>query len=320
MIDKLFKLLKNKIKKSEYVYIIGHNNIDLDAFGSAIGISLIATKYNRKSFIIMDDKILEKGVNKALSLIKDRFNFVKTSFLKDKDLSASILVIVDTNKGYLVSCNKFFDKFKEIIVIDHHNVDKETLNNSINNIDINSSSTCEITADLIKKFFINISPTIATIIFSGIVLDTNNFVLRANKKTFYTAYFLLSKGASPIDVQYLLKQDIKKFINRQKMLTNLIIINNKIAIAKGVKKDIYSREELAKVAETLLLFDGIETSFVIGNLNNEEIGISGRTLGKCNIGNLMKKLDGGGNLNEGATKIKSQNIKDVEKKLVDILK
>ena len=187
-------------------------------------------------------------------------------------------------------------------------------------IDSEASSTCEIFAYLLKRLRIKFSEDIATILLSGIVLDTSNFILRADKDTFYCAHYLVSKNASPIEVQYLLKQDIKKFITRQKMLTNVRIIDKNIAIAKGVKNVIYRREDLAKVAETLLLFNNIETSFVIGYLNNKEIGISGRTIGKNHIGRIMSELNGGGNKVEGATKIISNDINEVEDQLIEILK
>ena len=154
---------------------------------------------------------------------------------------------------------------------------------------------------------------------SGIVLDTNNFILKSTKKTFYNSYFLLNKGASTIEVQYLLKQDLNKFITRQKMLTNVIIKNN-IAIACGVEKELYRREDLAKIADTLLLFNNISSSFVIAYLEKDVVGISGRNLNKVNVGEILTKLGGGGNEYEAACNIKGKNIKEVKKELIEILK
>lgn len=319
-LKKLKKALKKTIKEVKDVYIVGHDDIDLDAFGASIGLSLIVNKFKKKSYIIMNDKILEKGVSKALLDVEKKFNLVKLNDIKDKDLSKSLLIVVDTNKKYLVSCQNYVDKFKSIVILDHHNTDKDSINSNYLFIDLNISSTCELVTELIKAFHVLISAKIATLLFSGIVLDTNNFTVRANKKTFYNAYYLLNRGASTIEVQYLLKQDLRKFINREKMLTNVIIIDDKIAIARGVKGDIYRREDLAKIAETLLQFNKIETSFVIGNLSKEEVGVSGRTLGKTHIGNIMKKLNGGGNSTEGATKIACNNINQVEKELIALLK
>ena len=224
-----------------------------------------------------------------------------------------------TNKDKLLSCKDVLDKFNQIIVIDHHNITEETLN--INNLfnDSNYSSTCEIITELLRSFKINLTPKEATVILSGIVLDTNNFILKSTKKTFYNSYFLLNKGASTIEVQYLLKQDLNKFITRQKMLTNVIIKNN-IAIACGVEKELYRREDLAKIADTLLLFNNISSSFVIAYLEKDVVGISGRNLNKVNVGEILTKLGGGGNEYEAACNIIGKNIKEVKKELIEILK
>ena len=376
MLKRLKKELRTSIKHASNIYIIGHNYTDLDAFGASLGISLIVSKLNKTSFIIMDDKALEKRVKKELGGIigggfdpiylisqklvkhsnddgylvgsrgsvgssfvatmmgitevnplpahyrclkcKNNFNFIKSSSIKKDELSNSLLIIVDTNKKHLVSVDT--SMFSKTIIIDHHDTDRNTIKESINFIDTNKSSTCEIVTDLIKLFNVKLDNSISNILLSGIVLDTNNFILRANCDTFKSATYLLSNGASTTSVQYLLKQDINKFINRQKMLTNIRFINDNIAIVKGVNEEIYRREDLAKNAETLLLFDKIETSFVIGNLNTGEVGVSGRTLGDIHIGNIMKKLGGGGNSSEGAASIKDTDIKSVYDMLKDILK
>lgn len=309
--------LKRLIKKSNTIYIVGHNYIDLDAFGASLGISLIASKFKKKSFIIIDDNILEKSVDKAYFSVKDRFSFIKSNTIDEKDYLNSLLIIVDTNKDYLVSVD--YKKFSYVVIIDHHDMDKNTISSNLKMIDTKKSSTCEIISYLLQINKIRFSNTVSNIILSGIVLDTNNFILKSSCDTFKTATFLLSNGASTTSVQYLLKQDIKKFMNRQKMLANILFLKDNIAVVRGVKNEFYRREDLAKNAETLLLFEKVETSFVIGNLNETEVGISGRTLGNLNIGKIMKKLGGGGNKCEGAASLKNIEIKDVLDKLKDIL-
>ena len=106
-------------------------------------------------------------------------------------------------------------------------------------------------------------------------------------------------------------------------LTNIgtnVIIKNNIAIACGVEKELYRREDLAKIADTLLLFNNISSSFVIAYLEKDVVGISGRNLNKVNVGEILTKLGGGGNEYEAACNIKGKNIKEVKKELIEILK
>ena len=122
------------------------------------------------------------------------------------------------------------------------------------------------------------------------------------------------------EVQYLLKQDMPRFIKNQKVLANTNYVNDNIVISKGSKDEIYRKEDLAKVADSLLQFNEIETSFVIGLIDKDEIGISARSTGLTNVGKIMEKLGGGGSKTEAATRIATNDIDEVEKKLNSILK
>ena len=135
-----------------------------------------------------------------------------------------------------------------------------------------------------------LDPYYATLLLSGIVLDTNNFTLKTNSETYYAAYYLSSMGASTKKVQYLLKQDLKEYIERQSLITNVDIIDKRIAIAKGNPYTIYRREDLAKIADTLLFFNDIEASFVIAKSTSKTIAISARSMGNFNISNILTPL------------------------------
>ncbi|MEG1313649.1 MAG: DHHA1 domain-containing protein, partial [Bacilli bacterium] len=210
--------------------------------------------------------------------------------------------------------------FTNVLVLDHHEIDENSLACSLRIIDTSSSSTCEMICELIKESHITISPYLATILLSGIVLDTNNFTLKTKASTYYYAYYLTSLGASSREVQYLLKQDLGEYIKRQKPITNVIMINNHIALTKGEKNTIYRREDLAKMADTLIMFNEIEASFVIGKLNKTTVGISARSLGSIEVNKILNKLNGGGDKFNAASKISDKTVKEVEEDLKDLLK
>ena len=145
-------------------------------------------------------------------------------------------------------------------------------------------------ANLIEYYDVEIESYYATIILSGIVLDTNNYTLNTTAETYYTSYFLASLGASAKKVQYLLKQNIEEYTERQKLLASIETINGKVAFTKATPYTQYRREDLAKVADTLLFFNNIEASFVIGKIGKETIGISARSLGNYDISKILAKL------------------------------
>lgn len=306
------------IKRSEVVYITGHKNLDLDALGAMVGLSLLASKYNKKTYLVIDDTVHEAAVRKALSKL-DNIDIIKTSAIKNTT-KKDLLIITDTNKGYLIQNEKLLTIFEKMIILDHHDEDQDTIESDMNLIFSNVSSACELLTLVLKCRGFEPQGFYATLLLSGIVLDTNNFTLKTSKYTYEAAYYLTQSGADNNEVQYLLKQNIKKYVARQKMLYDIDILHGKYAVSLGSKRYIYRREDLAKIADTLLQFENIEASFVIGYLDKNKIGISARSMGSTDVSLIMKRLNGGGNTTVAATMIETNDIETVYKDLKKILK
>lgn len=318
-IQEAYRKIKRLIKHSKTIFIVGHKDLDLDAIGSALGIYHIAKKYHKDSYIIIDDETHELGVEKIINE-QDHNIFIKSDQVEDLKSNSNLLVVVDTNKAYLLQSEVLIEKFDDnILVLDHHQVTEKSIKIGIQIIDESNSSTCQMVAELIYNFDIKVSPEVATVILSGIVLDTNNFVLKTNSYTYLAAYFLTTLGADPKKVQYYLKQDINDYIIRQTPITNVEVIKGKYAITMGSKDIIYRREELAKIADTLLQFNGIEASFVLGKTASNIIGLSARSEGNINAGKIAEELGGGGDQHEAASQIEADNLEEQKEKLITII-
>ncbi len=319
------ELLENKNKLDEYIdsasniYIMGHRYLDLDAIGASVGIYEYVKSRGKKPVILINDRRFEKGVKKVLDSINNTFTIKRTKKIKSRINNKSLLIIVDTNKEYLLQDPSIMDLFEQVIVIDHHDTNGQTISDGLLIVDRNASSTCEMITDLIDYEKLEISKEVATIILSGIVLDTNNYVIKTTTDTFRTSYILSKYGADSQYVQYLLKQDLKKYLARQKVVTNVKQIK-KVALTSGKSNVVYRREDLAKIADTLLQFDKIEASFVVGKLDDKSIGISARSLGRINVGKLLERFNGGGDEFEAGASIKNTTIKNIEEELKEIIK
>ena len=315
--------LNKKIRNAKTIFLMAHRNLDLDALGSCIGMYMILKRRKKKSYIIIDDKNHEPGVGKVLRELDGCIDIIKSEDLEEylnPKKTNNLLIVLDTNKTELVQNDKVLNKISEKIIIDHHDLGKTTIKGAELIVDPKVSSTCEMITNLIEYYDVEIDSYYATILLSGIVLDTNNFTLNTTQETFYTAYYLASLGASAKKVQYLLKQDLAEYAERQKLLTSLETINNNIAFTKATPHTIYRREDLAKVADTLLFFNNIEASFVIGKLSKNVIGLSARSLGNFDIGKIVEKLGGGGDAYNGAARFEDTTIGKVEDELKRILK
>lgn len=315
--------LNKAIRGAKTIFLMAHKNLDLDALGSQIGMYMILKRKKKKCYIIIDDKTHEMGVEKVLRELEGCIDIIHSEEL-DEHLypraSKNLLIILDTNKKGLVQSEEVLSKIKNKLIIDHHDTGKTTIKDATLIIDNKTSSTCEMIANLIEYYDVEIESYYATIILSGIVLDTNNYTLNTNAETYYTSYFLASLGASAKKVQYLLKQNIEEYAERQKLLSSIETINGNVAFTKATPYMQYRREELAKVADTLLFFNNIEASFVIGKISKDTIGVSARSLGNYDISSILEKMGGGGDATSGAAIFEKTTISKVEQELKKIIK
>lgn len=317
------KKLKKYIKRSKNIFLMGHKNLDLDALGSSIGMYVILQHQKKNCYLVIDDTTHELGVEKILKELDGCINVIKSSDVEKcmhKNNKKNLLLVLDTNKKDLVQSDKILKLFSKKVVLDHHKVGKTTINDAFLIVDEEVSSTCEMVTNLLETYDIEIDSYYATVLLSGIVLDTNNFMLKTTSNTYYSAYYLASLGASAKKVQYLLKQDLNEYTEREKLLSRIEILPDKIAFSKATPYITYRREDLAKIADTLLFFNDIEASFVIGKIGKDKVGISGRSLGNYDVSSILSPLGGGGDTCEGAAAFEKKSISAVEKLLKEEIK
>ena len=317
------KKINKVVNKAKTVFLMAHKDLDLDALGSSIGMYMLLKRRKKKCYIIIDDKTHEPGVEKILRELDGVIEIVKSENIDEyvnPTASKNLLVILDTNKSELVQSPELLKKFENKLIIDHHDLGKTSIKDGVMINDNKVSSACEMVTNLIEYYDVEVDSYYATILLAGIVLDTNNYTLNTTAETFYTSYYLTSLGASAKKVQYLLKQDIEEYTERQKLMAAIETLPGNVAFTKATQNTIYRREDLAKVADTLLFFNNIEASFVIGKIGKDTIGLSARSLGNFDIGTVLEKLGGGGDSYNGAAKFENTTISKVEQELKEILK
>ena len=314
--------LESKILASKKVVIIPHLGIDVDAFSSAIGISLIASKLKKPSFIVVDDQMfkIDYSVKELINSAKNNFNIVnKEKYISTKDEN-DLFVLTDVNKSNLICLS---DELKQInkdniLIIDHHDIGQTTVESNYSYIDTNASSAVEIIVKLLNTFKIKYSAEISNYFLAGIHLDTNRLTKNITPETFRIVAKLMENGASNSVIDSLFNEDFESHKRVLELISKAEIYKYSFAIVMAKETQEYTKEELAKVSDYLLRF-GVDASFVIGNVDENIISISARSRERINVGEVMKELDGGGNRYSAATKITDQNIDEVTKKLIKLM-
>jgi c-di-AMP phosphodiesterase-like protein len=330
--DKILRL----IIEAKKVYIVGHVDADMDALGSALGVRAICEHLNKPSRIIFDYAFAEKRARQAVSSeFSSQEN--KDIFIQSKDAITQVteqdlIVVVDVSRPSLVMGNLILDKNVPTIVIDHHKRTDEFIAKVIMEpvIDTSASSATELVVDIIlhnkyfKSFEFKLPSLIATIMLSGIYLDTNFYKLKTvGPRTFDASRFLIEKGSDTNKAHELLKE----------AYNDVMIINRVTAAAENIEADVllatFNEDEviedtamIAKVANSIMDMRGVKAAVVIGRiLPNGYTKVSCRSDGSINMAMLMEKIGGGGHYTAAGYETKAlETIASVKQRVVDTLK
>ncbi|MFD2627358.1 DHH family phosphoesterase [Oceanobacillus kapialis] len=318
--------LKELVRASDNVIIMGHKSPDMDSLGAAIGILNIAKSNDVEGYIVFDPDDIDTGVYRLVDAIKEEESvwqhFIEPEEAESLTGNRSLVVVVDTHKPSMVASEDLLHQTEYKVVIDHHRRAEEFIDNpTLVYMEPYASSTAELVTELLeyqpKKLKLKMLE--ATALLAGIIVDTKSFTLRTGSRTFDAASYLRAKGADTVLVQQFLKEDLDLYIERSKLIERAEVYRKHIAISKADAGKSYGPVLIAQAADTLLTMSGINASFVISERKDGRIGISARSLGEVNVQVIMEKMNGGGHLTNAATQIEDTTIDEAEKLLKDIL-
>ncbi len=302
--------IKETIKTSDNVLIMGHRFADLDSLGSAVGIAMICESLNKDAKIVMSSK-----TTLAMPLAKYMIANNMDDLLVEPDdvdeyLSAkTLLVITDTHRKSFLEYPELFDLAHKVVVIDHHRKTVDHINKAVIFYhEPNASSASEMVTELIQYINIDVSvPKVcAEALMSGITLDTKNFVMKTGVRTFEAAAYLRSLGADTVAVKQLFSNSMKTQQAKSEVVKNAAMYKNSaIGVVDFESDDV--RIVASQAADELLNIDGVHGSFVLYK-TDKTINISSRSYGEINVQLVMEELGGGGHLTMAAAQLENESF------------
>ena len=321
--------LKEAVEASSNVVIMCHHLADCDAIGSSLGVLHLVLSSNIPVKFAFERELADVTVKKIFDEVMNQQN-IKEHICTEKEAldlikPTSLLIICDTQSPKLVMFPKLYEAAKRISVIDHHRAGDPGYGNNLLSyyVETSASSAVELVSEMFMfyKEGIEISPLEASIMLAGVVVDTNNFTFRSGTRTFEAASTLKSMGADMVYVRKLLREDISVEQSLAEAVMRAEIVEKRFAIVcLDEDKVVTDRTTLAKVSDKLLEIDGVDTSFTIGMIPSNMVGVSARSLDNVNVQVIMEELGGGGHFNSAATQISNTTIEAVKQQIVDIIK
>ena len=267
--------LKQLVRERSNVIVMGHRWPDMDCFGSGIGAYKIA-KYMEK-----DVAIVIEEYNEALQAIykqaveTDDYEIVNREKAIELCEEKTLVIVVDTHRPGMVECPEILEKADKIVVIDHHRLSDDSIDNAIlSYVESYASSASELMTEIIQytsnKKIVNKFE--AEALLAGITVDTT-------------------------EVKRFFQSEVTSFQMRAEAVANAEYMDEGVAlsISQGYSTD--AQIINAQVADELLMVKGVKASFAAGKNDKGKTVISARSLGEVNVQVIMERFNGGGHLN-----------------------
>lgn len=319
--------LQELIDQSDQLFVMGHNNPDMDSLGACLGIRRIAEMNDKECWIVINDEHPHADIQRLMREI-DNYQSIKDHIITpsraiEMATDNSLLVMVDHAKRSITISPELYDKLQNrLVIIDHHRRGEEFPENPLLvYIEPYASSTCELITEMFEyqpREGEGLNKLEATTMLTGIQIDTKSFTKSAGTRTFDAASYLRSAGADGMLIQSFMKEDPASFMNRNHLISRAEI-SNQVAICTGEQDRVYDPVTAAQAADMLLSVEGVEASFVITKRDDGKIGISARSAGDVNVQVLMEKMGGGGHLANAATQISGKAVEEVKQDLIELL-
>lgn len=292
--------LTSAIKDCNQVYITTHLNEDYDAIASIGAMALICKRLKKAPYIVVDQKDYDSlSVEKSdmYEALKDKnFVIINLDDFKNNRVENSLLIVLDTNKGFMTPLKNNYDDFNNIIVIDHHKTDDNTIKTKNKFILPDMvSSTSEMMYWILKQMKINPKDRLYNnFLLTGILLDTN----KKDKNMYPSTYLFIGNLDTPLKTD---KDKVDMYFSTDyesdRRVQDLVDEMEWITIRYGIAIDnskVYSKEEVAKAADYSLKYTS-EAIITFGKAEDGGYHVSARSnRGNVDIDAIMGILNGGG--------------------------
>lgn len=301
--QKELEKFKNFIDEANTIAISAHINPDGDALGSALGLRKSLELYGKKSEVI---KISE--VDDYLKFLPQLENYKKPS-QKEYDL----FIIVDCSEfDRIDKAIEICKNSKNVLVIDHHK--GGSIKTDLNIIHSDSPASCELVYEIIKRLNLPIDKEIATLLYSGLVTDTNRFLYsNISELTFYTAADLYKIGA---DFEMIYKnlyqnKEISK-LQFENHLLNKVEFKKPYALVGVSQKTCHDFGvqigDSESVVNMLRDLKGIEVACLVKEYGENEYKISLRSKDYLDVSEIARNNGGGGHIRASGFTINTDSM------------
>lgn len=313
--------LASMMKGATNVLVMGHANPDFDSIGACVGVAALAihlgvdvkivTDTESSSFIVSTEKLRE--------LPEYRNVFIDAVGGLGKCTYGTLLVIVDTNNFAILEAPEIAEKSFNTVVLDHH-IKKQEFENepALSYIDPSASSASELVSEILEQTLPaeTLKKEEATVLLSGIMVDTKNFTRTVGTRTFSAALYLRGAGANTEIARTFFYDAFEDYRAEARFGAEVEIYRGQIAITlSDGTGSAHDRVAAAKAADKLLTVREVNAAFALVRIG-ETIHISARSNGQINVQLILEQIGGGGHFDMAGAALADRTVDDAKELLI----
>ncbi len=294
------------IREAGNVLIMGHRAPDYDSIGSCVGLARLAISArdgdaSHIRIIINRDHINFRNCYDLLAHLPEyRSMFISGDTGLDAVRSDTLLIMSDVSNVFNTECPKILKCVQNVVIIDHHRRPDQLYEFKplMTYIRPGVAAASELVSEMLQlsPYHDALLKEEATLMLSGLMLDTKNFTQGAEMQTFSAVHYLYERGAHTNVARRLFTESMTNLFTACDIDSRTRTYRDRIALTwQSVDHPATEADTIAiaKAADKLMTIDGIEASFALLHADNT-VTISARSHDKINVQLIMQDLGGGG--------------------------
>jgi len=284
--------LKSVLLEHERFAVLTHIGPEGDALGAQLAMRYILTELGKKALVLSRDP-----VPPSLEFLPGASSVQRPSAMHGEQIDLWCIVDCGNLSRIGEDIAQLLPRNPKIINIDHH---RDNPHFGQVNFVKEAASTTSLIYELAHFLNIKITKELATLLYTGIIADTDSF--RNANVTPYVMKIgaeLLTFGVNPREVAINLyeRKSPEELRLWSHVLTNAQIKNG--VIWSGISKQIFREtgthvNDTERLVEELRAVEGIEVAVLFKELDRNEVKVSLRSKGKAVVNGIARLFGGGG--------------------------
>ncbi len=316
--------LSSMMQKATNVIVMGHSNPDFDSIGACVGIAALAMHLGVDVKIVTDEasQNFKSCTEKLCELPEYQKVFTDAAHGLEALTFGTLLVVVDANNFAILEAPEIAEKSFNTVVLDHH-IKKEDYERepTISYIDPSLSSACELVSEILEQLLPaeTLKKEEATVLLSGIMVDTKNFTRTVGTRTFQAALYLRGAGANTEIARTFFYEAFEDYRAEALFGATVEIYRSQFAItsSEGTGSS-HDRIAAAKAADKLLTVKEVGAAFALVKIG-QTVHISARSMGQINVQLVLEKIGGGGHFDMAGAALADRSIDEAKELLIEAI-